>query len=1136
MEPAPLEVSIIIPVLNKLAFTRQCLDRIWRHTGEAASYEVVVVDNGSSDGTREWFEANPHPGLRYHRNATNLGFAKANNIGASVSRGRCLLFLNNDTLVRPGWLQEMLRVMRSDASIGIVGLKQLFPYTNSIYHTGVVFAPGGVPQHLYPHLDASLPQVNHEREYQAVNGACLLIPRQLFDECGRFDEAYVNGYEDTDLCMQVGQRGRKVVCCTSGSIYHYAQISEGRTADDDRNAALFASRWGSRVRIDQGEYFARDGAIPPPAAAAVRSLPDDCIYLADDLGHASAFTWVNVELALALRERGAAVVVNADRLSPSIAAATRKRLSQIAVQGAPVGGVQIKWSHYWDRHLTLEVAGHLNLEFFVINYAFARPGREPWDFWLQSLRQNHRHKLPVSGFCGSILEQIGIPAAHSDVLHHGYSREVQTVDPPPRRDPAFRFLTVTNSHDLPRYNTAAIVDAYEREFTAAEPVTLVVKDYGAAASDLSLRQRLQRRTGGPRIEYVADFTDKRELIRLYKGCDAFVSAHRGEGFGMKILDAMGCGLPVVTPLFGGPTAYAAAGNCFPVGFSLAPVGDGVDATSLAITNDPVWAEVDVAALRTQLRRVYADRDAAAAVARAGQAAVLERFSWDTAAARLLEIVAGLRARRDAVRPSTRAPAPAPAAAPAERSPYWLGLRVSVVIPTHNRKAALLNCLDALGRQSVLPQEFEVVVVDDGSTDGTGEAIEARRDPFRLRYLRQEPAGPGAARNLGIEHAAGELVLLIGDDIYADERLIEEHLLAHAARPDPGTAILGHIDWPPGMTPNAVMDYVCGEGMLQFAYPLIQRLPALDHRFFYTSNISLKRAFLVDAAAAGVRFDPCFRHAAFEDSELAMRLEPRGLRIHYAERARAVHDHWMDLQSFMARERRAGEMAVVFYRKHPGHEPHLQVRWIADLVAPAAALLEQPELLRHIEAFDAQTDCLLRAFAGSFDELLAIDRHAHPGMATALPLHRVRGGLHNVLRVIFDVERTRGKVREWFSGVDAPAHLQAAQALGAVLRKIDFLTQAAAAPGMLQPPLSSLDGRMVVDLKARITGLQPPSPASGSLGTRASRSVRRLVMNRAVLERLLQADRRIQAYLQTPARQVWLERYQRVRTRVRRGLG
>ena len=78
MEPARADVSIIIPVLNKLEFTRQCLDRIWRDTGDAASYEVIVVDNGSTDGTPEWFASEPPPeALRYRRNDRNLGFAKA---------------------------------------------------------------------------------------------------------------------------------------------------------------------------------------------------------------------------------------------------------------------------------------------------------------------------------------------------------------------------------------------------------------------------------------------------------------------------------------------------------------------------------------------------------------------------------------------------------------------------------------------------------------------------------------------------------------------------------------------------------------------------------------------------------------------------------------------------------------------------------------------------------------------------------------------------------------------------------------------------------------------------------------------------------------------------------------------------
>ena len=1126
---AALEVSIVIPVLNKLEFTRQCLDRIWRETGDADSYDVVVVDNGSSDGTREWFAAHPQPRLRYHRNETNLGFAKANNLGASIGEGRHLLFLNNDTIVRPGWMSEMLRVVRADAAVGIVGLKQLFPYTNSIYHTGIVFAPGGVPQHLYPHLDASLPHVNREREYQAVNGACLLIPRDLFDACGGFDEAYVNGYEDIDLCMQVRQRGRKVVCCTSAFIYHYAQISEGRTKDDDRNAALFASRWAGRVRIDRDEYFARDGApalVPATSRpAAVRTLADDCIYLADDLGQGSALTWVNVQLALALKEKGVPVLVNGSRLSSTIEPATRRRLAELVARERPVGGVQIKWSHYWPQHLNLELDGVLDLEVFVVNYLFGRPGREPWDYWMQSLRQTHRHKLPDAEFCAAVLEQAGIPRTQMDVLHHGYSPEVRSVDAPARAGGRFRFLTVTNSHDLPRYNTAAVIDAYEREFTGADPVTLVVKDYGGSAPDVSLRDRLRSRGGGPSIEYVATFTDKPELIRLYKSCDAFVSAHRGEGFGMKILDAMACGLPVVTPLFGGPTSFCSPDTCLPVAFAMVPMTEGIDARSLTITNQPLWAEVVVEDLQRQLRRALVDRGTVEARARLGQEAVLARFSWDSAATRLLGIVSELHGRRADRRAR---PALAPALQAAERSPYWLGLRASVVIPTYNRKAALTRCLDALTRQTVLPQEFEVLVVDDGSTDGTADTVAARRDPFRLRYFRQEQAGPGSARNLGIDEAAGELVLFIGDDIYADERLLEEHLLAHAARPDQGAAILGHIDWPDGMIPNAVMDYVCGEGMLQFAYPLIAQLPALDHRFFYTSNVSAKRQFLRDAADAGVRFDPCFRHAAFEDSEYAMRLAPRGLRIHYAARARAVHDHWMDLDSFTAREGRAGEMAVVFYRKHPGYDEHLQVRWIADLVTPADSLRQQPELLQHLQAFDTRTDQLLRAFAGSFEELLAMNRHASAG-TVALPVDQVRAGLHRVLRAIFDVERTRGKVREWYAGVDDPGGMSAAQSLGTVMRKIEFLT-GASGPGVLGGPIAGLDAELLAGLTPRRD--RPQSGGRREGASSAARRLRALVARPAVLTRLVRLDRAIVAHLQPPERERWLKYYSDLRTRVR----
>ena len=813
------------------------------------------------------------------------------------------------------------------------------------------------------------------------------------------------------------------------------------------------------------------------------------------------------------------VFVNgASALSPTMPASTRRDLTTLCLQERPIGGAQVKWSHYWPRHLNLELAGSVNLEFFVINYLFGRTDEEPWDYWLQCLRQNHHAKLPLSEFCRSVLQQIGVPETDSHVWYPGYSREIDEVDAPGRDHARFRFLTVTNSHDLERYNTQAIIDAYRRAFGEHDDVTLVIKDYGATSGDQTIPRALAGTRSGAKCEYITAFTDKHELIRLYKSCDAFVSAHRGEGFGMKILDAMACALPIITPLFGGPTAYCEPGNCFPVDFSLIPMGDCLDTRAIPITNQPMWAAVDPRSLARQMRRVYDERAAGRAIGAAASAEVRARFSWDQAAARMVEITNDLRRQRRVPRRPKADLAP-----PVERSPYWLGLRISVVIPTRNRIEKLLTCLEALAHQSILSQEFEVIVVDDGSSDGTKEVIETRSFPFALRYVRQDGAGPGAARNLGIEQAAGELVLFVGDDIFADPRLLEEHLLAHAASPDPGLAVLGHIDWPDNMVRNAVMEYVCGDAALQFAYTLIPRLPSLDHRFFYTSNISLKRQFLVDAADAGVRFDPCFSHAAFEDSEFAFRLIPRGLQIRYAENARATHDHAMDIESFASREFGAGKMAVVFYRKHPGQDEQLQVRWIADLVSPAVALLAQPERLHHLEAFDVQTDALMRALAGSLEELLAIDRQPESSAATAADA-RLRAALHNVLRVVFDVQRTRGKLQEWFSTVDDPSKVRAAQILAAVTRKIEFLSIDGEHLGTLQTVVAPFGGH------AGAGGGRPPIVQ----GTR--RRLRRIVTSPSILARLLTVDRFIEARLQSATTADWVTGYRRIRSRIRRLVG
>ncbi len=1132
-------VSIIIPVFNRIEFTTQCLDRIWRNTGPTIPFEVIVIDNGSRDRTAATLTDPAVSGrIRYQRNDENLGFARSCNLGATLARYDKLLFLNNDTLVQEGWLDSMVRLIERDDRVGIVGIKQLFPYTNLIHHTGIIFTAGGRPQHIYPHADASLGHVNKQREYQAVNGACMLVPRRVFEECGGFDEEYVNGYEDVDLCLSVRAHGRKVMCCTDAFIYHYGQITETRTADDDQNAERFKAKWGTRVVADELRYLREDKSDlarvnrPVPSSSSRKALPDDAIYFADDLSRGSALTWAIIELAGALESIGVPVFVGPGEITNTVSSDARERLRSLRLPRAPSGGTQIKWSHYWPGHLSLDLDGRLNLEFFVINYQFGAPGSQPWDRWLQCLTQNHYVKLPLSRFCKDVLRQVGVPDDLCHIVPLGYAREAESVAPPRRTSKDFRFLVVTNSHDLERYGTKLALDAYWSAFSAADPVVMVVKDYGVGAADATLRDLLRSPAHRARVEYIAEFTGKARLIEIYKSCDVFVSPHRGEGFGMKILDAMACGLPVVTPLYGGPTDFCTPQNTLPVDFQLVPVGPCLDSQSLAITNQPLWCEPDPDSLARQLRAACDNREVTRRVADRGRHEVADRWTWKRSAARLKQVTDDLRGSRPSV---VSVASPAPAADHPARP--WLDVRVSVVIPTFNRKDQLLTALAALECQTVLPQEFEVIIVDDGSTDGTADALKDRQFPFRLVTLTQPNQGPGAARNHAVARASGHLILFLGDDVIAHEQLIEQHLVAHTRLPGVSAAVLGHVDWPPHMKPNAVMQFVCGEGTLQFAYHYIPTLPALDFRFFYTTNISLKRSFLVDAARDGIEFDSCFTYAAFEDSELAYRLERRGLTIHYAQDAWAYHDHRMDLDGFCRREHLVGQMAVVFYRKHPALDPLLEVSWLGNLVRVVGRLLEDPELLAKIRSLDEATDAFLVSLERSLEELFELEDQTAATSAGQDSLERReqrRPTLHGVLATIFDAHRTRGKVEEWYRGVLDRKQIEVAKVLAACTRKLQFLRSSATEFPRLSREIAWLDNNLVegirrraAELDGRLGGVLTPADVPVALAPR-----RRLVGGRA-LAWMRRTDVYIQTQLGNGNRGPWLARYQRLREDVKR---
>ena len=252
--------SIVIPVFNRSQFTNVCLLAVEKSIPtDQLPYEVIVVDNGSTDETphilNSWSTARGN--AQVISMGQNLGFARACNAGARLARGKYIVLLNNDTLPTPGWLQHMVRIAESGTQIGIVGSKLLFP-NGRIQHIGVAFDENKNPRHIYRGFSADIPAARLTREYQAVTGACLLIPRELYWSVGGMDESYKNSFEETDLCLKLRARGYRVLVCADSLVYHFESISEGRRARDFRNTALFKARWENSIEYDVGRWYTLD--------------------------------------------------------------------------------------------------------------------------------------------------------------------------------------------------------------------------------------------------------------------------------------------------------------------------------------------------------------------------------------------------------------------------------------------------------------------------------------------------------------------------------------------------------------------------------------------------------------------------------------------------------------------------------------------------------------------------------------------------------------------------------------------------------------------------------------------------------------------------------------------------------------
>ncbi len=286
-------LSVLVPLFNCLPLTQAMLASLRATLPPGLTHEIILVDDGSTDGTREWLDAlgapdarDDAPGapFRVLRNERNLGFAVTNNRAAALARGELLALLNNDLLLLPRWLEPMLAAhARLGPRAGLIGNVQLDARTDAVDHAGLDLTPTGKPVHVRTLPTRWWRWLRPVRPRPAVTGACLLVSRALWRQLGGFDEAYVNGGEDIDLCYRARAAGRVNAVALRSVVRHHVSASPGRKARDEQNSHRLARRWQTELAADALRPWCRDTlarAFADPEAACYRLILSAGAYVA----------------------------------------------------------------------------------------------------------------------------------------------------------------------------------------------------------------------------------------------------------------------------------------------------------------------------------------------------------------------------------------------------------------------------------------------------------------------------------------------------------------------------------------------------------------------------------------------------------------------------------------------------------------------------------------------------------------------------------------------------------------------------------------------------------------------------------------------------------------------------------------